>query len=296
MTIRHLRVFVTVAECGKMRTAAKELFVAQPAVSQTISELEQHYNTRLFERLSHKLYITPAGEQLLSYAKHILSLYDEMELNMHSSTEKSEIRIGATIMVGTCLIVPILNRYAELHPLVGTSIYISNNDVLRERLLNSELDFVLVEGSFSDPNFIVEPVLDDPMVLICGLKHEFAKRKSVTLEEVSQASFIGREKGEKQELFDEFLIGKNLTTNTKWISNNSETTKKAVMANRGITLISKRIVADEIAKDLVHVVSVEKCHIVRKVQLVYHKNKYISKPLEDLLALCRKVEELVPEC
>ena len=77
MTLRHLRVFVAVAECGKMRAAARELFIAQPAVSQTISELEQHYDVKLFDRLSRRLHITPAGKELLTYAKHILFLYDE---------------------------------------------------------------------------------------------------------------------------------------------------------------------------------------------------------------------------
>lgn len=249
MTIRHLRVFAAVAECGKMRTAAKELFIAQPAVSQTISELEQHYNTKLFERLSHKLYITPAGVQLLTYAKHILSLYDEMELNMHSSAEKTELRVGATIMVGTCIISPILKKYAEVHPLVTTNVQISNNDVLKNMLLNSEVDFVIVEGEseyYADPNFITEEIMDDPMVLVCSPEHPFAKRKSVTLEEISKESFIGREKGQKQEVFDEIMRKHNYTTNNRWISNNSETTKNAVMANHAITVISRRIVAKEI--------------------------------------------------
>ena len=77
MNIRHLRVFTEVCRCGSMSQAARNLYIAQPSVSQTISELEQHYDVKLFDRLSHKLYLTPAGKKLLTYAKHILSLYDE---------------------------------------------------------------------------------------------------------------------------------------------------------------------------------------------------------------------------
>ena len=65
MTLRHLRVFIAVAECGSMSGAAQQLYIAQPSVSQAIAELEQHYGCKLFERLSRRLFITPAGEDLL---------------------------------------------------------------------------------------------------------------------------------------------------------------------------------------------------------------------------------------
>ena len=71
MTIRHLRVFIAVAETERMSAAARRLYVAQPTVSQTVAEIEAHYGVRLFERLSKKLYITPDGARLLGYARHI---------------------------------------------------------------------------------------------------------------------------------------------------------------------------------------------------------------------------------
>ena len=78
MTIRHLRIFSAVAECGTMHAAARKLYLAQPAISTAISELEKHYHVKLFERLSKKLYITSEGKQFLFYANHILSLFNEL--------------------------------------------------------------------------------------------------------------------------------------------------------------------------------------------------------------------------
>ena len=57
MTIRHLKIFIAVAEYGGMRKASEVLYISQPSISQAIMELEKHYNVRLFERLSKKLYI-----------------------------------------------------------------------------------------------------------------------------------------------------------------------------------------------------------------------------------------------
>ena len=82
MTIRHLKVFIAVAQTGKMGAAAKELYISQPTVSQVISEIEEQYGVKLFERLSKKLYITKEGRQLLDYARHIIALFDEMERNL----------------------------------------------------------------------------------------------------------------------------------------------------------------------------------------------------------------------
>ena len=56
MTLKHLKVFITVCECGSMTKAAKKLFIAQPSVSLTISEIEKYYNIKLFDRENNLLY------------------------------------------------------------------------------------------------------------------------------------------------------------------------------------------------------------------------------------------------
>ena len=116
MTIRHLRIFVAVAETGKMSAAAERCFVTQPTVSQAVRELEDHYKTALFDRLSKKLYITEAGEQLLSYARKTLSQFDVLEANMAQLQRTELLRIGATITVGACLLSSVLNDLKRLHP------------------------------------------------------------------------------------------------------------------------------------------------------------------------------------
>ena len=146
MTLRHLRVFITVADLGNMTQAAKKLFVAQPSVSQTIKELENHYDTRLFERLSKKLYITEEGKQLLNYARHIVSLFDEMEQKMKQSTESSTLKIGASITVGTCVLSELYTRFLSNYPNVDIESVVDNTTVIEDMVLKSELDFGLVEG------------------------------------------------------------------------------------------------------------------------------------------------------
>ena len=79
MTIRHLRIFLAVADSGTMSQAAKKLYITQPSVSQAVRELEEHYRVLLFERLSKKLYITEAGKTFYSYAKQVVFQFDQLE-------------------------------------------------------------------------------------------------------------------------------------------------------------------------------------------------------------------------
>ena len=79
MTIKHLRIFVTVYQEGNVTRAASLLHMTQPAVTRSIQELENHYGIRLFERINHKLYRTKRGEDLYARALHILDSFDDLE-------------------------------------------------------------------------------------------------------------------------------------------------------------------------------------------------------------------------
>ena len=154
MTLRNLRIFLSVADCGSMSEAAKKMHIAQPSVSGTISEIEEQYQVRLFERLGRRLYITPTGEQLCEYARHILSAFDSMEQRLRNADDTDMLRIGATVTVGTCILGDVLKRYiAETgHP--APRVLVDNTQVIEQQLLKSELDAAIVEGSISSPDLV----------------------------------------------------------------------------------------------------------------------------------------------
>ena len=80
MTIRHVHIFLSVCECGNNLTkAAEKLYMAQPAVTLAIKEIEKYYGVNLFDRIGKRLYITEAGKQFREYAIRISTLFDDME-------------------------------------------------------------------------------------------------------------------------------------------------------------------------------------------------------------------------
>ena len=133
MTLRHLKIFVAVAETKSMSAAARRCFITQPTVSQTIHELEEHYHTILFERLSRKLYITEAGKNLLSHARQVIDQFEQLEQSMADDSITQRLRIGATLTVGVCLLPHILNDFQEEMPAVSTYSYISNTADIEQK-------------------------------------------------------------------------------------------------------------------------------------------------------------------
>ena len=101
MTLRHMKIFVTVYQHSSVTKAAGELHLAQPSVSLAVKELEEYYGIRLFERIGRGIRPTEAGSEFYSYALHIVSLFEDMEKKIKNWDTLGTIRIGTSITIGT---------------------------------------------------------------------------------------------------------------------------------------------------------------------------------------------------
>lgn len=281
MTIRHLRVFISVVDSESMTGAAKKLFVSQPSVSQTIRELENHYNIRLFERLSKKLYLTEEGKKFLSYARYIVSSFDEMEEKMKQSLESSILKVGASVTVGTYILSPLCENFLKLNPNIGVEAVVDNTRVIEDMVLKSQIDFGLVEGPIHSKDIISKPFMKDELILVCGNKHLFKEKQKITIEDLANEDLIVRENGSgTRELFENIMLSQGHNLNIKWVCNNSETIKNAVISNIGVSIVSKMTVEDELrTKKLFHI-EIDNTEFKRKFNIIYHKNKYTSEPIK----------------
>lgn len=288
MTIRHLRIFIEVADSGKMSMAASKFFISQPTVSQAIRELEEHYGVLLFERLSKKLYITEEGRQLLSYARQVVNQFDNLEEKMLESNHVEKIRIGATITVGNCILPQVINDFKERNPGVEAYSCVNNTRIIEEKLLKSELDIGIVEGIIKSHDLISVPAVDDFLVLVCSSKHPFAKRKKIKLKELSNECFAMREQGSgTRELFENYIKSQAIAIKTLWEGNCPGAIKSAVLKNEYLAVISVRLVEDEIKNGSIHVIKNSECEWNRHFSIVYHKNKFVTEAMKSLMEVVK---------
>lgn len=287
MTLRHLRIFVEVVNCGKMSEAASRMFISQSSISQAISDLENYYQVKLFERLSKRLFLTEAGKDLYGLASKVILAYDEMDKYMDHITNNQIVRIGATFTIGATILPQMLCAFDAECPDVTTKVVVNRTPILENQLLQGEMDIALVEGSIKSPDLIAEHILKDELFLVCSLYHPFAHKKQVKLEELEGQDFVMREPTSKtRKIFESYLSEGQIKVTEKWTCNNLETIKAAVIGGYGLSILSARYIRQEQEKGIIRAIPIEGIKMVRDFSLVYHKSKYHFPAFQTFLALC----------
>lgn len=278
MTIRSLEIFVKVAECGKMSEVARNMYITQSSVSQAISEIEKEYGVKLFDRISKKLYLTEAGKKLLGYGRHLLAVNEEMNDCMKHCAKNIRIRVGATVTVGTCVISPIMLELYKVNPFIEPEVFVEDTRLIAKKLLNSELDIAIVEGKIKHPDIVTKSIINDNLVLICSHKHEFYKRDSIKVSELSNQPLIMRELGSgTRAQLEKQLKELKIPMNIRWSCYNSEAILRAVVDNFGIAVISELLIEDYLKKHLLWACDIEGINLHRTFDIAYHRSKFFTE-------------------
>lgn len=282
MTIRHLKIFIAVAETGLMSAAANRLYLTQPTVSQAIRDLEDHYHVQLFERLHKKLYITKEGQQLLNLALMAVGNFDHLELSMQRFKERLPLRIGSSLTVGTCLMSRVIADLEAECPKLELYSFVSNTEEIEQKLLRRELDVAVVEGTIESGELTAIPIVEDSLVLVCGKTHDFYKKDVVYASELEGRKFAIREKGSgTRKLFEQYLSAHNIHVQTAWEANCPRTILNAVIYNNALAVMSQRLVKHECMHQAVKIFRYETNEWDRHFKLVYLKRGWNSPKPKD---------------
>ena len=290
MTIRHLKIFTTVADLGGMSKAARTLHISQPSVSQAVSELEKYYGVKLFERLSQKLYLTKEGELMLSFSRHILDSFAQMEEAMNQAGKKKIIKVGCSVSVGTCLINDILDQAEQTLPNCRFEVIVSNTTEIEKAVLQNEVDLAITEGVVTDENLSVTPICEDELVVVCGKAHRLANYNVVTLDMLNGQNYVSRESGSADKnQFEQMMEERGYRLNRIFQSTNTEAIKNAVIHGRGVAIFSRRMVEKEVTSGEMMILPIKGASVKRTFDLILHKNKYISSEIKKMIdILCNR--------
>jgi LysR family cyn operon transcriptional activator len=145
MDLRHLRYFVSVAECGTALKAAERLHVSQPALSRQIQDLQTELGLALFEKVGRNVRLTGAGEDLLAYARKVLNETDALKARARSlrSGVAGVLRVGATPQTLERLFPRLLERFRRILPAVEMRLAEGTSGALLERLVRGEIHLAL---------------------------------------------------------------------------------------------------------------------------------------------------------
>ncbi|MEJ8855776.1 LysR substrate-binding domain-containing protein [Variovorax robiniae] len=182
--LRHLRCFVAIAQERHLARAAERLAVSQPAISKTLTELEELAGARLVERSSAGRRgvqgLTPIGEQLLAHALRVLEAVDAgaQAIAPAAGARLERLRIGALPSVAPALLPQALAKLRAHWPALQVMVKSATNAVLLDELRAGELD--LVAGRISDPHLMTglsfELLYTEPLVFAVRKGHPLARR------------------------------------------------------------------------------------------------------------------------
>ena len=291
-TLRQLKTFIAVAEYKKMSEAAKHLYISQPTVSQIISDLEKEYHTKLFERQTKELKVTPAGTLLLNSAYEIVALHESLERNMQNVNSIRPLRIGATITIGNNLMGDLIDQLKAAHTDIDPYVSVINTEHIADMLLHNELDIALVEGIISNEDIFTTPVLEDKLCLICGKDHPFAGRGSVSIDELKDEYFIFREKGSgTRAIFENIMRTHHIPYRVQWECCSSKAIIDAVKRGHGLGFLSDRCIVNELANKEIFTCNVLEISLKRFFYLCYNTHHPVTSQMQDFVDLIRNQPE-----
>lgn len=292
MADRRLQVFHTVARLLSFTKAAETLHMTQPAVTFQVRQLEEYFNTRLFDRTHNRISLTEAGDRVYQYADRIFELYSEMENAVREMTGEisGSLTIGASTTIAEYMLPALLGDFRNQYPEVSIHLKVSNTDGIVSMVENNTIDLGVVEAPVSNKNLVVDKCRNDRLVAIVPPNHKLSSRNMISMEELLEYPFICREEGSgTREVISEYICKTDECRQTMQIAmelGSPEAVKGAVEAGMGISVVSNATIQKELRLGTLVALQIDP-PLERPFSFVHQKQKFRVRVMEELLEFAR---------
>lgn len=285
MDIRQLQTFLVVARLLNFRAAAEELNYSQSTVSDHIRNLEQELDVRLFERLGRKVFLNEQGIKLISLAERMIKDADELH-NLFSKEDKLKgpLKIGAAETLCGFWLPSLLKEYSKSYPQVQIILKMADCLELPEMLESNIIDVAFGLHDESGQQQLTQiNLFQDNAVFVAAPDHPLTVLKKVTAYDFENQTFLLTETESCYNMELKGILQKlNVKANTIMEFSSLEAIKQCVISGLGITLLPSIVVKMEIHRGELVILPVETDEILIHAKMIYHREKWMSAPLEAL--------------
>lgn len=291
LTLAQLETIRRLAKFGSFTRTADSLNVTQPAVTQHVKALQEHFGTRLFDLAGRRPILTDAGAFLAIRAGELLEGLEALERDMKAfaAAESGTLELGATITIGNYALPPQLARFRALHPSLGTNLRIANSADIALDVKHRRVHLALVEGSVDDPELAEEAYAMDELTLVVPQAgHRFSERASVLARDLRGETFVAREEGSGTRLLaDRVLRSAGIEPAIALALSSGEGVARAVEAGLGIGLLSHLVVERAAAAGRIHVVRIADVDLRRTFRIVHLRERTLSPAAQRFIDFLR---------
>ncbi|CAM3086545.1 LysR family transcriptional regulator [Cupriavidus taiwanensis] len=199
---RSLLLFLAVSDALSFRQAAETLHLSQPPLSRAIREFEERLGTRLFDRNTKGVTLTPAGEKLLPYARKIAKLLRDAEAALTTPGLPVNLRLGLTSAVEPVWFSGLAQRVQAAHPGMVVSTFSDTSPRLIRQLRAGKLDAAFIALPTSAQGLDVQELDRLPMVVAIPSTHHLAKRRTVGLADLAREKVLWFERARQPAFYD----------------------------------------------------------------------------------------------
>lgn len=291
----RLRVFYEAAQHESFTKAAEALFLTQPAVSFQIKALEDELGVRLFHRHNNRVLLTEVGQLLFGYAGQIRELYDRAETDVVRLTQHvgGRLAVGVASVIAKYVMAKPIGGFKKRHPRISIVIETGNTDWLVGRLRDGNVDLAIVSDPVDLPDYVVDPWVEDELLLIVPSDHRWASVDAVSLDAVLAEPFILREDGSgSRRMFERYLQERDVTVNDLNIAltlGSTEAVKAAVEAGAGVSVVSSLSLGADLTRGALRTVAIRGLKMTRSFELVYPRLSYRKVVVETFIEFCRSM-------
>ena len=275
MNYEYLKTFYVVCKHGNFSKAAKELFTSQPAISRTISLLEDELNVKLFFRRKEGVRLTKEGEAFYKSIELPLNQLDrlENEIGKNEKVFDEIIYIGATVTALSCFLFDLINSFSKRFPNIHYRIYTGSSSSIVEMVNNGKIDIAFITTPFNKSNIHdITNVLVIDNVLVGGEKYKELAKKPVSIKELTNYPFILLSKEMQfRAHIDEFLDENNVIINPEFEADSSSVIMPMVERNYGLGFIPYEMAKESIESKKAYLINLKEEIPIRHVAMVTNK-------------------------
>jgi DNA-binding transcriptional LysR family regulator len=284
ITLRQLELFTAICQERTVTAAAARVGLSQAATSQSLAELENLLERKLFDRNGRRLLLNAAGRRLLQPAIEVLDRVRDIESSgVHHPVN---VALYASLTAGNYMLPAILSRFARTHPAYRFHVSIGNTEQVVESLLRFESDAGWIEGIVEEAALKAFPWRQDPLVVVANPSHPLAGRRA-SVEDLAAASWVLREQGSgTRDVFERAIAGRFRLGSIRIELAGIEAVKRAVLAGAGLGCMSGSAVAAEIRSGELRRVYAPWLDLRRQITVLVHKDKYLDGSLHAFLRYC----------
>ena len=288
-SLRQLEVFLAVARTQNISRAAEDLSMSQSAVSGSLSDLEGHFDVKLFDRIGKRIQLNEFGKALRPKAQALIEQARDLENSLRNHSDIGRLQLGATLTIGNYLAVELMAKFMREQPGAQITLEVANTAEIIHKVANFELDVALIEGEISHPDLEISIWHEDELCVFCAPAHPLAKKKQLTNDDLLSATWILRETGSgTRQTFDRAMHGILPDLNVMLELQHTEAIKRAVTAGLGIGCISRVALQEPFSRGSLVPLEVPGRDFRRNFYFVIHKQKYRSAGIQRWLSLCRE--------